>query len=626
MQSLKREVSPEKYDMKYALIVEDYEKVRQRRERPNPTRERLLRRTKSSQSLLSNNNEKELDVKYKPQDPSISSSTTSLLFTRSSSSSSKEELQLPKRRSRARSFSGTSSNKEEWKTKQLRSANTTRKTSSPSSPRRSSYFGFQSIQRSLNVEEESKWQYKKDCRGKGRPSSQSFLMGMITSMNKEEKEKNRKLALVRFRRAAFLVRTFTSLYLSVRKYADQDKTRQYDLYYIRDMLPDYKNSPTLMRELPVAFNKHLFSRENTLHFPLWARMTCEKEPENRSETEVNNLVALLRGMKSFNKFSREAQRYVCRTMTYACYERRRIIVRQGHPGFSFFFIVSGSVSVTITRKDEKTGIDITNTVDVLLKNETFGEIALISEEAKRTATIICRERVEVVAVNRETILKYCPDVFQREYDEKIQVMRSHPLFDGWTEDLLRSLTYHSHIREFSYGKLVDIDSSDSESIYFIIKGKMEMLRRVDLRAAVITEDKVKNFIHDKSLLHSTAVFSRKSGKNASYVNVGSLQAKDSWDLTTLDHVNHTGHPGNILVSAGVRVLKVPKRIVIELMPKGHMETFQKNFFLRQRCLTEEEVFHDYLAAETWLEYRKKVVQSVIDVKKRISASSKDSTG
>jgi len=101
-------------------------------------------------------------------------------------------------------------------------------------------------------------------------------------------------------------------------------------------------------------------------------MTCEKEPENRSETEVNNLVALLRGMKSFNKFSREAQRYVCRTMTYACYERRRIIVRQGHPGFSFFFIVSGSVSVTITRKDEKTGIDITNTVDVLLKNETFG--------------------------------------------------------------------------------------------------------------------------------------------------------------------------------------------------------------------------------------------------------------
>lgn len=51
------------------------------------------------------------------------------------------------------------------------------------------------------------------------------------------------------------------------------------------------------------------------------------------------------------------------------------------------------------------------------------EIALISEEARRTATIICRERVEVLVVNRETILEYCPDVFQREYEEKLRVMR-----------------------------------------------------------------------------------------------------------------------------------------------------------------------------------------------------------
>lgn len=54
---------------------------------------------------------------------------------------------------------------------------------------------------------------------------------------------------------------------------------------------------------------------------------------------------------------------------------------------------------------------------------TLQEIALISEEARRTATIICRERVEVLVVNRETILEYCPDVFHREYEEKLHVMR-----------------------------------------------------------------------------------------------------------------------------------------------------------------------------------------------------------
>lgn len=83
------------------------------------------------------------------------------------------------------------------------------------------------------------------------------------------------------------------------------------------------------------------------------------------------------------------------------------------------------------------------------------------------------------------------------------------MFDGWGEDLLRSLSFRSHIREvskkkehsilvdlpsafisrmrkcqrkgaipfltllcslqFSYGKLIDEDSTTSESIYFIVK-------------------------------------------------------------------------------------------------------------------------------------------------------------
>ena len=54
------------------------------------------------------------------------------------------------------------------------------------------------------------------------------------------------------------------------------------------------------------------------------------------------------------------------------------------------------------------------------------------------------------------------------------------------------------------------------------------------------------------------------------------------DLKTLSDKIPSRQPGNILVSAGVRVLKVPKRRVVELMPKGYIEEFQKNFFSRHR--------------------------------------------
>lgn len=595
--------------------------------KPKPNRARLLRRY-TSQWISLSDNQKDVDVGSK-QDSTISSSTSGLLFTRPLSSSHKKQLKpvtdLRPKTSRPNTFA------EECNTKQEKAKPcSASRTSLPTLRRRSSYFSFQSIQRSLSADASRIRLTRQGSRGHmNKMFGRGGFMGFVIPIDEEEREEKRRLALSRFRRAVYLIRIFSSICLRIRRYAGQDKSQQYDLYYIRDTLPGNEDSPTLVKELPITFNKHLFSRDNTLHFPLWARLTCAKRPVDRTEAEMNKLVTLLRGMKSFCKFSREAQRNLCQTMTYACYERRRLIVRQGHPGFCFYFIVSGSVSVTITRKDHKTGVYVTNTVDVLEKNEAFGEIALISEEAKRTATIICRERVELLVVNRATILEYCPDVFQREYDEKIKVMRSHPLFHGWGDDLLRSLTHRSHIREFSYGKLVDIDSTASESIYFIIKGKIEMLRRVDLRA-VEKSGVNANVFHGRPPPRPNEALPLKNEKDTSFINVGSLQPKDSWDLTTLSANGPSGQ-GNILVSGGVRVLKVPKRRVIELMPKGHMEVFQEHFSPRHRLLTEEEVYRDYLQAETWLEYRKKVVRSVMDIKAgrfiaHVSATAKGSTG
>lgn len=156
-----------------------------------------------------------------------------------------------------------------------------------------------------------------------------------------------------------------------------------------------------------------------LHFPFWARWTCALDPKERSHTDINKLVALLRGMKSFNKFSRHAQWQLCRTMTYArlakffstsfwvywwrisgcCrYEKRRIIIRQGHPGFCFYFIVSGTVSVTVSQRDLKTGIHLTTTVDVLEKNDSFGvsfdnKIPRVTRKKKQQKTQIWRKKI-----------------------------------------------------------------------------------------------------------------------------------------------------------------------------------------------------------------------------------------
>ena len=102
------------------------------------------------------------------------------------------------------------------------------------------------------------------------------------------------------------------------------------------------------------------------------------------------------------------------------------------------------------------------------------------------------------------------------------------------------------------------------------------------------------------------------------------------DLTSLDG-NPTGATGNILLSAGVRLLRVPKRLVHELSPKGQVTHFLQGHTPRQRCLTETEVQKHYLSAQTWIEYRKKVLDNVMDISRgrfiaHVSPTAKGSTG
>ncbi|XP_031557678.1 uncharacterized protein LOC116294259 [Actinia tenebrosa] len=372
----------------------------------------------------------------------------------------------------------------------------------------------------------------------------------------DDDEERRKKLRERFRHAVRLVSIFSVFCIGIRKYAEQEKSGEYDMYYLRDMLPDNEDKPTPVQESSLYFNKHLFSRDNTLHFPFWARWICAQDPSDRTDAEINKLVTLLRGIKSFNKFSREAQWHLCRTMTY--------------------------------------------------------EIALMTEDACRTATIICRERVEVLVVNRETVMEHCPDVFQKEFQEKMSILKSHDLFQRWDEKPLKQLCFESHIKELAHGKLVDPDSTASDAVQFILRGKIDMLRRLDLSAVLASKASI-SLCKKLPLPRPTSAIPRKGKSGVEYVSVGSLYKNDAWDLRTV-FPNVFKEPGNILVSAGVRLLKVPKQRIIQLSPAGALEEFECNFVQNHRCPSDDELYQEYLSAQAWLEYRQKVVKNVIDCK------------
>ena len=60
-------------------------------------------------------------------------------------------------------------------------------------------------------------------------------------------------------------------------------------------------------------------------------------------------------LKCFEKYSQRVKLELARVMCLETFDEGRTIIQQGHIGFSFYFIVSGSVNVILTEQDKITG-------------------------------------------------------------------------------------------------------------------------------------------------------------------------------------------------------------------------------------------------------------------------------
>ena len=97
----------------------------------------------------------------------------------------------------------------------------------------------------------------------------------------------------------------------------------------------------------------------------------------------------------FSRYSLYVRHELAHVLFYDVFERDRVVIRQGDVGYSFCFIVSGSVLVEIQDKDPVSGIVRNNNIIVgeLGAGATFGDLVLLNDDKCR-ATIVGKEECE----------------------------------------------------------------------------------------------------------------------------------------------------------------------------------------------------------------------------------------
>ncbi|XP_060113016.1 cyclic nucleotide-binding domain-containing protein 2 [Heteronotia binoei] len=227
----------------------------------------------------------------------------------------------------------------------------------------------------------------------------------------------------------------------------------------------------------VTFDFHEFSVSKD-HFPFKAIQITKKLPEWRTETEIRYIRNRLLALKSFFAYSPTLQYLLAKVIRFERFGRRRVIIKKGHHGSSFYFIFAGAVAVTDDEDGSSAFVDSCPTV--LRRGASFGEVALI-KDAKRIATVVCMEETELLVVDKKDFLGYHLDEeLHREFLTRYNYLRKVEIFETLSNDSLEKIAHHCRIERFHFGQVITSDIGESSSITFVIKGACDVLRQIDL--------------------------------------------------------------------------------------------------------------------------------------------------
>ncbi|XP_044909620.1 cyclic nucleotide-binding domain-containing protein 2 isoform X7 [Felis catus] len=209
----------------------------------------------------------------------------------------------------------------------------------------------------------------------------------------------------------------------------------------------------------------------------WSKLKKLKRKQGRITFDTMDFVAE-EVLNSYRNYSEPLQLLLARVMRFERFGRRRVMVKKGQRGNSFYFIYMGTVAVTEDEDGSSAFLDPHPTL--LHKGDCFGELGLMSPSVRR-ATVVCMEETEFLVVDREDFFANKLDQeFQKDAQHRFEFFRKMDLFESWSDEKLWKLVTLGKVEKFSYGQLVLKDFIESPSIMFVCKGSCEVLRLIDL--------------------------------------------------------------------------------------------------------------------------------------------------
>lgn len=218
-----------------------------------------------------------------------------------------------------------------------------------------------------------------------------------------------------------------------------------------------------------------------------------KAPHFRQNNEINQLLPWFRKKsKLFYKLKTEILEDILRNCDFVSKKPDDIIILQGEQGNCFYIILRGKVTIyNLSKGDEENITQLTrdelksdnqldrtklgNFVCHLTTGDPFGEVALLSKDCIRTASVVAEENIDLMVVEKSLYERSVRDVLTKEFQQKIAFICANPLFRDWPHKYRHQLAMAVYKIVLAYNEELIAQGEATTCIYFVLKGQLEIL-------------------------------------------------------------------------------------------------------------------------------------------------------
>ncbi|GAV02571.1 hypothetical protein RvY_13116 [Ramazzottius varieornatus] len=324
-------------------------------------------------------------------------------------------------------------------------------------------------------------------------------------------------------------------------------------------------------------------------------------PIGRTVEDIQTITRILERYKCFDKFAPPVRQQLAVWARYDTFDDGRVLLRQGHEPYSMYFILTGSVNFKASDSDPRSGRTNYYPLGVRGPSSIIGEIELLNNDERRS-TGVTQGDVELLRVDEDPFNEILRTSFEAIWADRFAVLQSAQMFASWSDAELRILNENSSVIAFGQNKPILSDvSGQSAFTYIVQKGRCAMVKDVILERLY--------FGKNKTLMYQSleADDERRWLPPSQLKNHPELEGRHLF-ITEFKEGDYFGvgedlRRTHIIALTMVECLTIPRSVFEKANRVQFLEDLKAD--LEDAIPSDEQILEDWLALETWKQYKKK---------------------